>query len=187
VRADSYREAELKLKTQMPHQAGFLQVIKSKEIQKLRNKSYQKEIRLSKVLKANVDLWLKYSCKHKGEFYITAYIPKENVHYLNFNLPSSLTLAKIKRKCGNKKVFIVYTDANYSYYDDNGAHVVQASRKPKFNIICGDVFIPLRSNTWAEYHNKFDNFRAMDLRGPGYTYGPRDISLELWLELTKNF
>jgi len=134
-----------------------------------------------------VDLWLKYSCKHKGQYYITAYIPKENVHYLDIDLPSSLTLAKIKRKCGNRKVFIVYTNVTYAYYDDDGHHIVQHSYKPKFNTICGDVLVSRKNRYWGEYHNKFNNFRVMDLRSEGYTWGPHDISLDMWLELTKNF
>lgn len=175
----------------MPHQAGFLQTIKSEEIQKLTSNSYSKQRRLSKSLKADVDLWMKYSCKHQGEYYITAFIPKANVHYLSVKHPEKMTVGYIRRFCGkSEKVFIVTASVHYTFKADKNRKLTDAYGN-KWNIMCGDVSINAKSyNSKVALNNTFDNFKAIILYESGITYGVRrskDISLDMWLELTKHF
>ncbi len=189
VSGDTYELARKKLLETMP-QAGFLKHIKQTEIKKLTNRSYTEKKTIKTNMSANIDFWLKYECKHQGEFYVTALIPKEGIKYLDIEYPAKMTVGYIKQVCkGYKKIFIIVADVPYDFTAARN-RLLKDPNGYWWRIMCGNVKVHTEC-PWNHYNydNTFDNFKAMKLYGMGSDPRVRhkDISIDLWMELTKDF
>ena len=181
-------EAEAKLKMIIP-QAGFLQKIKTEETKALGNNNFSQSRKIHKSLNANVSLWLKYSCKYHGEFYVTAVIPKDNVTYLEQSYPKKMTLSYIKKFCrGHDKIMIIGADVHYKFHADKVKEMFDADGYP-WKILCGDAKVKAKDNYYYhKFENTFDNFKAILLFRSPVTHGlfeSNDITIDMWMELTK--
>lgn len=183
--------------------AGFLQKIKTKEIQKLTDVNYTKQLSISKSLKAGVDLWLKYNCQYKGNYYITAIYAKEDIKYVNFWYPKDFNLRDIKRTCGkgNKIVLLMAKSKRDFAYTSDKAFEIELEGKEKrykcsgsnrqhrycyWKILCGNVKMQL-GNSNITVANDFESFMAIGVSKGALGYSYDDLTLDFWLELTKTF
>jgi len=175
-------------------EAGFLQQIKSSELKVLTEKSYKEVRTLHKSLRADVDMWLKYSCKHQGEYYITAIVAKEDVQYVEGWYPKkAYTLKNLRRFCGKHKKIVLLEAINRFHYTvsaDKRKTVVANITKGRWHVYCGDVRVKYGRSCYSnrcqfhdEVNNQFENFMAIRIRNNKL----EDNTADFWLELTKSF
>ena len=193
VKGSTYEEAVLQFSKGMP-KIGFLEKIKSEEKSTITNTSFSQTRKLKKSLNANVDMWLKYECKYQGEFYITAVIAKEDIKYVDFDLPKELTLKYLKKKCGSKKIYLLVTN-NDRYkmqsMDKTRLKHPAGSKYGGWVVSCGPTKLKMKRRTvmgWEyeggfEDENLFDNFTVIVV---DYSH-IRNMTADFWLELTKEF
>jgi len=191
----TYQEARMKLNIEIP-KVGFLQQVKQEEEAILTDKGFNRKVIQYKKLKANVDIFKEYACKKNGEFYVTAIWAKEGVSYIDFKLPKKLTIRNIKKWCGNKKIVI--------FADKGGAYNTTAEKEIKIYTFRSER-LNLHTNTWyvmcgrsrfqfgekkhagrsypiLNTNNNFDQFLFFNVN----RYSVENLSLDMWLHLTKN-
>jgi hypothetical protein len=180
VKAPTYDEAEQLLLKEMPS-SGFLQNVKVEEIKKLTERSYTEQRSVKTSFNANVDMWLKYPCQHKGDYYITAIIGKTDVSYMKTKYPNWITLKNIKKFCdGYSKIYIVagndlvYGEKKKELYREGE----EGLRNMMWTVSCGDSATKMPG---AYDDNKFHDFRVVK----GFRGFFEDITADMWLDLTK--
>lgn len=183
--------------------AGFLGNVKKKEVQILTNKNYYRNVKMTKSLNANLDMWMTYSCQKEGDYMITAVVAKQDIKYIDFEYPKDFNFKEIKNFCkGYKKIVLFFSNrGDFRFTSDKSAKsefetLNQKCRNRKYcqwKIFCGDVrviltgrdAITLKKNVVIS--NEFDNFMAIGYLKTGFGYKTIDYSLDFWLELTKNY
>lgn len=198
VKGDTYGEAKARMERQMP-QAGFNQRISRYETKVIKDHKYSEKVVQKAKFKAKMDMWKTYKCKHQGEYYISAAIPKKGIKYVDKNVPDYFTLDYVKGVCGDQKIFIE-TAYNFSLKDQMNKKpdkliVVKRGERASFRVFlyCGPTKWWIRdwygNKHW--YDNDFENFRAIEsgyFGRNGYRKYKsfKDITTDMWLHLTKD-
>jgi len=196
VKGDTYLQAEIKLKHQLP-QIGFLQKVRSEQLRIKSNSTFFEINKIKNTVNANLDMWLKYECKYQGEYYITTVIPKSGIKYVNFDYPKDLNLVNIKKDCGNKKVVILITSRinSFDFHTSGSAwrykfdRSRRKSRYNHFHVLCGDVNLKLGKRNgryMLKSDNRFDKFIVIGTYGTDAYPEIKDLTIDFWMELTKD-
>jgi hypothetical protein len=161
--------------------------------------SYSEYNQLTKRVNAHFDYLMLSKCKHQGEYYIKATVPKKGINYIPrypLILPDKLKdYAHLKKLCGNKKMVIIMSGPMASWTSNEENHAYRLTHKGfGYDLLCGKVAIKIKRcqrhyGCWKDikYNNSFDDFKVFYIPTKYAAAPAQDHTKEWQLEMSKIF